>query len=328
MRKQASLIFITLLTIIACTNQTGTTPSFVGAPNSASSTTPEPDSFPTFTETGPDESSTTVAPAMRAPDATLESLVQILPEVGSHWDTTSVSPNGAWVAYQLSEENKNILKIINVQNKNYWDVDFYEIYGKQHQFTDQTMGLVNIALWTGDGNHVYLEPRAAGGGPETWFGPGTSLIRFNLTDATWVDLNTGNSWAFSSDENYLVYSAADGVHLRLLSTDLENIFPVPDRFEIFGRFIWSPDNNKFAFTAAYGEWYKGNTGFSAFLVDVKNASIVMLFEDEMRMLYPTRWIDADKIVFSQYLYSEDQRSMAEYYREYYFDLVTKEIYPY
>lgn len=141
------------------------------------------------------------------------------------------------------------------------------------------------------------------------------MIRFNLNNGTWVDLNIGNSWSISSNEKYLVYSGDDGVHLRTLFDGSEKIFAVPEKFESFGRFVWSPENRKFAFTAAYGDWYDGKTGFSAFLVDVKDFSMISLFEDDLRLLYPQEWVEAEKIVLHQYQHND----------KYYFDLVTKQI---
>ena len=326
MKKSLLIILATVLSLMACLNQTETTwsvtpvldgttqtPSFDPSLPFLPTKTPRPIS----TITNTPEQSPTIPYSTIAAKTTLDSIAEAFLELGSSYWKGSISPSGAWAAIAIYREEGNVLKLVETKGEKNWAVNFYDIYGSRYDYVDQSVGSVSTAYWSKDGNYVYLEPHPEWDGPGLWFGSGTTLIRFNLKNGTWADLNVGNSWSISPNEKYIAYSANNGIHLRTFFDGSEKTFSIPEKFENFGRFVWSPENDKFAFTAAYGDWYDGKTGFSVFIIDLKDSSMEILLEDDLRMFYPQKWVEASKIILHQYQHDN----------VYYFDLMTKEITP-
>lgn len=249
---------------------------------------------PTYTPQSTKTPEPTIPPATVAAMATIDALGLNFPGMLSY--SGMLSPNGNWAAFEVYIDNKPGLRLINIHDHNYWDIGYYEAYGYQH---NSYGGSIHVVRWSKDGVNVYLEPQPEWDGPNLFFGSAATLIRLNLNNGQWQDLDIGNSFSISPNEKYLVYKADGNVHVKLLRSGSEEIFPIPQKFEYFGNFVWSPENEKIVFPAAYGEWYDGKTGFSILLIDLKKSSTEILLEDDLRLLYPQEWLEDDKILLSQ-----------------------------
>ena len=327
MRKSIPMVLIILFVLMACTNQTETISSvtpLVDGVTQTPSLTPSPTSLPTkspkptSTKTSTPEPSPTIPPSTVAAQSTLESLADEFPELESSYWYGSISPSGTWAAFSFSDftKQRDVLILAEIDSKKTWEICFSD--GCSPYFYGIHSGAAGIDHWSKNNRHVYLVSYPEWDGPGLWFtSGGANLIRFNLIDGSWVDMNVGSSWSFSGDEKYLVYFAKDGVHLRTMLDGSEYIISIPEKFENLGRFVWSPDNTKFAFTATYGEWYEGKTGFSAFVFNINNLSMQTLFEDDFRLLYSVDWIESERITL--YQFNTDD--------VYFFDLTTNQIIP-
>ena len=301
MRKPIAFIIIAMFLLSACANHAGVSSLITDTPASIPPSTLQPTKTPkpTSTKRNTPEPSPTIPPATVIAQATLDSLALEFPELAGYYWTGSVSPSGKWAA--LSSSSK--LRLMEVNGDGRWDItynDHHSIYICRPDCVDKA-GYLGIDHWSKNNTHVYLILYPFWDGPGLWFGTGGStLIRFNLIDGSWTDLNIGGSWSFSADERYLIYPDDDGVHLRTMFYDSEYVIPIPEKFEVLGRFVWSPDSEKFVFTATHGEWANEEIGFSSFVFDTTDLSLRLLFEDDIRYLYPVEWSEKDRIVFCQY----------------------------
>jgi len=316
MRKSISIIIISIFLLSACANQVGVdstaTPApartstivrFTRTPGMVPSRTPkpqEPTDQPTHTpRRNTPEPTPTIPPATVIAQATLDSLTVNFPELKDYFWSGSISPSGRWA----SLSNLRILRLMEVNGSRKWDITYFDhnnIYVCRPDCGDH-VGIVGVDHWSKDDTHIYLIPYPEWDGPGLWFGTGGStLIRFNLIDGSWTDMNLGWVWSFSSDERYLIYTEEDGIRVRTLLYDSEYLIPIPEKFETLGKFVWSPDNEKFVFTATHGEWTNEEIGFSSFVFDTTDLSLRLLFEDDIRYLYPVEWSEKDRIVFCQY----------------------------
>ena len=324
MRKSISFLIVAMFLLSACGNQAGVdssaTPAFVPSATLWPTRTPRP-SFtpkPTSTRRNTPEPSPTIPPATVIAQATLDNLAGTIPGLTDYFWYGSISPTGKWASLSGS----SVLRLMEVNGDGRWDItyfDYHNIYVCRPDCGDH-VGIVGVDHWSKDDTHVYLIPYPEWDGPGLWFTTGGStLIRFNLLDGSWTDLNVGGSWAFSSNEAYLVYffEEKSEIRLRSLLYDSEYVIRVPEKFESLGRFVWSPDNTRFAFTATYGEWYDGKIGFSAYVFDTRNLSLRTLFEDDLRFLYTVDWAESEKITLNQF--NEE--------KIYFYDLTTNEIIP-
>lgn len=321
MKKLSPIILIVLFTLIACNNplsgifQTPTPTNTVYKSPTPTATktklilkTSSP--VATYTPRNTITPEPTVPPATVAAMATIDTIGLNFPDVLPF--SGNLSPNGKWAAFETYINNEPGLKLINVYNNNYWDIGYYEAFGYQH---DSYGGYIIVSRWSNDGASVYLEPHPEWDGPNLFFGSAATLVRFNLNNGQWQDLDVGNSFSISPNEKYLVYKSDGNVHAKLLRTGSEEIFPIPQKFEYFGKFVWSPDNEKIVFPAAYGEWYDGKTGFSILLIDLKKSTVEILLEDDFRLLYPEVWLEDTRILLNQHGQAA----------KYYFDPETKQL---
>ena len=213
MKKSFLTILIVISTLIACTSQAEMTslptPEIESTIQTPSSTS-LPSYFltgtakPTSTTTSTPEPSPTIPQTTLVAITTLESLIQSRPELKTNW-SAAISPNGKWAQYYIYDQNQNILKLIEINSDKQWDVNFFDIYGERYGYESRSVGSVSVVYWSKDGNYVYLEPHPEWDGPGLWFGSGATLIRYNLNNGTWADLNVGGSWSISPNEKYIVY---------------------------------------------------------------------------------------------------------------------------
>jgi hypothetical protein len=127
----------------------------------------------------------------------------------------------------------------------------------------------------------------------------------------------GNSYSFSPDDLFIAYRSESGVHIHDLSTREERIFPVSAEFTDFGRFVWSPDGSLLIFAAAKEDLNleEQETGLTVLLISLSGGSVISLFEDDLRYLYPIAWPEQNRVIFKT-LYER---------QTYQFDLLTSEL---
>jgi hypothetical protein len=203
-----------------------------------------------------------------------------------------LSPDGAWAVFF----NGSSIKIISVDKIKDWEVSFSELAGTQGA------GTVSVAHWAEDGNFLYVYPRQVGadGGYEWFWGSEWSkLIRLDLETGVWTDTKMGYAYSFSPDDHYLAYRSDQGIHIYDLITAQEKVVQV--RYAEFGRFIWSPDNQKIVFVASLNEDDLENreNGFTALFLDVNKQVVQTLFENNTEFLYPVEWIDMNHVVLEK-----------------------------
>lgn len=241
-------------------------------------------------------------PVTITPSAILFKLISVL----------ETSSDGMWTVSYITTEHSDGLLFTRQDTNVEWVVDYYTLYGSPHGSGKGT-GALDFLFWSDDGIFAYIVPVPEWDGPGLWFGYGATLIRLNMQNGSWEDLNVGSSW--SMYENLVLFSADDGVCLRDMTTDAETLYKIPEKYEDFGRYVWSPDGSRAVFTASYGDWYEGENGFSVIMIDFTDDSVTILLEDDLRFLYPTEWESENQILLT--MYEQD-----EYFH---FDLTTKKI---
>jgi hypothetical protein len=269
------------------------TPPVTHSPSQPSTVTPEP--------------SPTLPPATLAVVSTMDAIVAQKPElkefyryyqecVYMHHACVSpgigLSPNSSWAVFF----NGSSIKIISIDGTNEWEVAFSELSGTQGA------GTVSVAHWSQDGNYLYVFPRqdgADGGYESFWGSKWTKLIRLNLQTGVWKDTEMGYAFSFSPNDRYLAYRGEQGIIIHDFETGQEKVTPV--KYAEYGRFTWSPDNQKILFVATLNETDLENreNGFTALLLDVKAQTIQILFENNTEFLYPVEWKNTSQIVFEK-----------------------------
>ena len=138
---------------------------------------------------------------------------------------------------------------------------------------------------------IYTFPHKYGsdGGYDYFWGNDPNLIRLNLEKGYWVNTRMGRAYSFSPDDKYLAYRSADGIRVNTLGTNNEKVISVPEKYLDYGRITWSPDSRKIIFVATEGDLMEKENGFSAFLIDLEKSTLVAIFEDNMRYIYPIEW---------------------------------------
>ena len=203
-----------------------------------------------------------------------------------------LSPNGSWAVFFTGEG----IRIIGVNGIQEWEVTFSELSGTQGA------GTVSVAHWSQDGKYVYVFPfqDGADGGYEWFWGwQGTKLIRLDLETGAWIDTKMGYAFSFSPDDHFLAYRSEEGIHIHDLVTGHEKVIGV--EYPQYGRFTWSPDNQKILFVATSNKTDLENreNGFTALLLDVKNQTIQKVFENNTEFLYPVEWKDANNVILEK-----------------------------
>jgi hypothetical protein len=330
MQKSISIIVIAMFLFSACANQAdvgfSATPVFVPSATFWPTRTPRPSATPrpTRTLTNTPRPSPTFPPVTAMAHSTLENIVGMFPELSDRYWYGSISPNGNWATISFFRKDEgDVLRLVEINGDKRWDIVYSNYSIAVCDFNcGMNLGSVGIDHWSRDNTHVYLVPYPAWDGPGLWFTTGGSTaINFNMNDGSWTDLNVGGSWAFSKDEKYLVYYSEDDVHLRTLRDGSDEVIQIPKKFQNVGRFVWSPNIDRFVFTASYGEWYDHKVGFSILLFDMKTSSLRTLIEDDMRFLYAVDWTETEKITLHQFNWLVGEEKV------YFYDLTTNEIVP-
>jgi hypothetical protein len=275
------------------TSTVAATPSVTLAPSQTSTATPVP--------------SPTLAPATLSVVSTMDAIVALKPELQEYYHYyqecvsmlyacvspgLGLSPNGAWAVFF----NGSSIKIISVNDTKEWQVTFSELSGTEGA------GTVSVVHWSADGRYAYVLPRqdgADGGYEWFWGSKWTKLIRLDLETGTWTDTKMGYAYSFSPNDHYLVYRSEQDFHIHDLRTGQEKVIPVP--YAEFGRFTWSSDSQQILFIATLNEMDLENreNGFIALLYDIGTDERQIVFENNIKFLYPVQWNDENQVVFEK-----------------------------
>ena len=283
------------------TSTVASTPSATLAPSQTSTATPVP--------------SPTLPLATLSVVSTMDAIVALKPELQEYYHYyqecvfmhhacvspgLGLSPNGAWAVFF----NGSGIKIISVNDTKEWQVTFSELSGTEGA------GTVSVVHWSPDGKYAYVLPRQDGadGGYEWFWGwKGTQLIRLDLETGAWIDTKMGYAYSFSPNDHYLAYRSEQDFHIHNLRTGQEKVIPI--RYAEFGRFTWSPDSQQILFIATLNgtDLENRENGFTALLHDVGTDERQIVFENNIKFLYPVQWNDENQVVFEKLFDSFGER---------------------
>jgi hypothetical protein len=306
-RRWLILYIVSMFTVVLASCSSNTTLESSVDLTGTAVTTPSVTHSPLQTSTATPEPSPTLPPATLAVVSTMDAIVAQKPELKEFYryyqecvympyacvsPGIGLSPNGSWAVFF----NGSGIKIISVDNIKEWEVTFAELSDTQG------VGTVSVAHWSRDGNYLYVFPRpdgADGGYESFWGSKWAKLIRLNLETGAWIDTKMGYAFSFSPDDRYLAYRNEQGILIHDLGTGEDKVIPV--RYAEYGRFTWSPDNQKILFVATLNETDLENreNGFTALLLDIKTQTIQTVFENNTEFLYPVEWKDVSQVMFEK-----------------------------
>ncbi len=204
----------------------------------------------------------------------------------------SLSPNQNWMWYTQ-------LIVQSADGKTIWTVvDLWQETGLGWS-SPRPVG------WSKDGMFFYFtnEPSIEG----------CVAINPNGSDLQSVDVETGKkvevisygaSWiSLSNDRSLLAYFLGNDLYIRDLNSDLEKNVHIDPGLEFeLGYMIWSPDDQKLAFTLALSPCMGDFVGTGMFaqsstimFLDLATMQTTTLLEEDNRLLITTAWKDAKTI---------------------------------
>lgn len=204
------------------------------------------------------------------------------------------SPNGQ----QIIITNGNTIDLFHSNGERIGKYSFYEFYGNLVGFGD---GYASGIHWSKDGKYLYIATYFGDGGPEPYFGYRSSLARVNLENGTWKDTGISGVISFSPNEKYIVYSSNDSeIQIRDLQSGEESTYFATDYYLYFGKFVWSPDNEKIIFVATPEQWYEDDSKFSLFMIDLQSKTISNLHETSFPFYYPVNWTETNTVTLNKF----------------------------
>jgi hypothetical protein len=263
--------------------------------------------------------------------STLEAIATRMPELGiSFFPDCSLyycsphfyalSPKGQWAVFFSTNDNicGGGLKFVNIESLTVWEIYYSQI-------SEYPCGIVSntqLEFWSPDGKYVYISPEQGADGGDLFQDKSKRLIRLDLSSGSWHDTNMGSSYVLSPNVRYISYRTTDGVRIHDFLTGVEQTYTVPVDYIDYGRFVWSPDNTQVIYTAVKQSLMEGynQTGLTVFLIDREDNSMITIFENDTRFIYPTQWDESGKVTFESYLPGE--------LHKYQLNLETNEILPF
>jgi dipeptidyl aminopeptidase/acylaminoacyl peptidase len=232
------------------------------------------------------------------------------------------SPDGEWVEIVCSYDT---LAIVHVDEGTKWDISSDTLI---NPFTEY---FVSISHWSSDGLYAYTSPDPHTDGYWEPFHQGVALFRLNLETGEISEiLPLGKddwifySYAFSPDDNTLVYIVTDKspitLNVRDLQTGAEQSFHFAAKYNTGGAFVWSPGGEKLVFSVTqYDTSTAQYIATSIVLWDRQKAEITELIKDHPSRMDAVEWRDEAKVILQAEIY-ESEGGVS---RKYEFDLTTQ-----
>ena len=210
-----------------------------------------------------------------------------------------VSPNGRWAYFS----NGNVIEIFEIDGKRVGKYSRYEIYGRDNGYgNDYYEGYVDIVHWSKDGRYSYIATQHGDGGPGSYFGYKTALVRVNLQNGTWKSTGISGVLSFSLDDKYIVYSTnVSEIRVRNIQSGEEKIYFSPKNYLYFGEFVWSPDGGRIIFVSTSEDWDGLKSKYALFMIDLESNKIVSLYEGVGLFYYPVEWAEDKRVSLGKYL---------------------------
>ena len=206
-----------------------------------------------------------------------------------------VSSDGQWIYFT----NFNTVDVFKTNGQKVGQYSFYDIYGYSIDYAE---GYVEGVHWSIDGRYLYISANSGGdGGPEASFNYRSAMIRINLENGIWEDVNVSGSFKISPNDRFIVFSSDKSqIHIRNFSSEQEEIYLVPDDFHYFGKYVWSPDSKKVIFVGTSESWETQDSKFALFMIDLESDKIILLYEGLNPFYYPVEWAEDDKVSLNKY----------------------------
>ncbi len=295
MKKLACLAFLLVFGLVACG---GVVQPIAPTPSASPTLTSTILVTPTLDITDTPTPSNTPDATMIA-QATFDAAKLFCPDgtIGSPY-SENISPDKKWVTIVCQKANLHpISKFISVAD------------GRVHSAED-----LSFYRWTLDGAFVYLLPsvltRPSGYG--SVFDYDSSFYRLNLdngeiTPILLLENRIHYSLTISPNrDEYLVYAKKvffdttnrleAKIYIHNISSGEDVELKLDGDYVDAGLFAWSPDGEKVAFVAAGPEWFYWETGFTIYLLDIKEKSLKILSNIPKRHYYPVSWLSDHQIL--------------------------------
>jgi hypothetical protein len=230
----------------------------------------------------------------------------------------ALSPDGKWTAlicdYPASVIDGRYTKIHNASSQLTWLLDIRTILPSVDPFS-----ALYPVHWTQDGRYLYLTTYLCCSDVTWEFSSGLALARLDLQTGKLSELlplpgketltvsrlsQISYAFAFSPDDDYLVYSTPDEksiFHIKALKTNEERVFNLGNDYTKLGGYQWSSDGSKVVFVGMTENYTRD--GFSMFLFNPMDGIITTVLDHDIRLLVPYQWISQNNIsLISFYLY--------------------------
>jgi hypothetical protein len=341
MKKRAQLLTMVILTIFiaSCSTQV-LIPSTAESKTDATqipqirTRTPSPVSKVTTTVIN----TSTIEPTLYMQVETLEALVAEYPELKPFYSRGCIltgmtcwgsglgfSPNQEWAVFFTTPDNTGGLKIINVQDKTQRQLSYLDVTRRPYD-----TGTLRVEHWSKDGRYLYLSPQVESSGGDFWFWrESTQLIRLDLSDGTWMDTNMGSAYTFSPDDQKIAFRRGNQLIVYNLQTGQERMVNIPAEYVIFGRFIWSADNEQILFVSSPVKEMEDpsstDIGFTLFQVNIIDMQLHTIVDKDKRCLYPIEWLSEAEILLGSFFESSPDGNVGFYDETLLLDLLTNTI---
>ncbi len=273
------------------------------APTLRSTKTPTSTATPTSTFLPIETISVATLNAVSTLDAIRLDLINKFPELQEYSTSCFVtscygveaSPNGRWMIFT----NGNTIELYRADGEKVGKYSFYDIYGFLIGFYE---GYVEAVHWAKDGRYLYISATPGGdGGPEPYFRYRSALVRVNLENGTWRDVNVSGSFEFSPNDKFIIYSNSKGrVNLRDIQTGMERAYFAPEKYFYFGEYVWASGGEKVIFVASPESWESEDSTFGLLMIDVESGVLLDLYESLFPFYYPISWEEEDKVTLNKF----------------------------
>ncbi len=325
--KRTILLAISILLILSACSSSQIAPTSTQAPTNTPvppSKTPvrSPNQLPTLVFV--------VTPTQTPPGDRVNPLLQQLAEKFSidyppkyymYLQQGNFSPDGKWAILEsinpetLDNQYKTDkldfrFNVVSISGNTKWVTPFYsEIYGIYSETLRECgcpryFGSLQVEHWSKDGNYLYFSayPYADGPGLFNENFPGRYIYRLDLRTGDIANTQMDVEAAFSPSDRFIVYREDKTIHIFEFANETEKVVDLPKiDSDVFGRFIWSPDEKQIAFTTVrfdnLTQTYRAGD-YSVFLLNIEDQSLQLLIEKNMYYTYA--WTEPNLIFLVDY----------------------------
>lgn len=221
------------------------------------------------------------------------------------------SPSKTWyVAYcEYPDSGLNYTKIIKTINDIVWEIPYKKFPGGSVEVDGQML----LEAWSYNERYAFFQRFfCCVDSPFLEFINGYGLYRLDLNTGEILEIEKSwTAFSFSPNGKYLARSNFDTKNIIIDNLETEKYSSYAIEFEVAGKFRWSPDGSKVAFSATHEDWLQhySDTGFAVYLIDMNSLTLKLLIYRPPNYFTADRWISDSEVL----LVDNSMKSKGEYF---------------